>query len=89
MSDPHVHVGRDVVHGDAAARNLVASTIGLVGELPSTLTTGCGSTVPYVMTSPRPETVTCLPCRDYTRAQRLRFATARHRNLADRFGGLT
>ncbi|MFF5990323.1 hypothetical protein [Prauserella flavalba] len=74
VNDPHVHVGKDVVHGDAAARNLLASTFGLVGELPNTVTTGCGSTVPYAMTSPRPESVTCLPCREYARARHLRLA---------------
>ncbi|MGP4091319.1 hypothetical protein [Streptomyces sp. KR55] len=60
--DPHVHVESKVVQGDAAVRNLMASTFGLAGDLPSHVTTGCGLRVPYAMTSPRPDRVTCLAC---------------------------
>ncbi len=72
--DPHIHVTRQVVHGDAATRNMLASTFGLVGNLPSLVATGCGLRVPYAMTSPRPESVTCLACREHARGVHLRLA---------------
>jgi hypothetical protein len=73
-NDPHVHVDVTVIHGAAAARNILASTFGLVGNLPTAVTTGCGLRVPYAMTSPRPESVTCLACRQYARDHCLRLA---------------
>ena len=73
-SDPHIHVELNVMHADAAVRNLMASTFGLASDLPSEVTTGCGLTVPYAMTSPRPESVTCLACREHACRQHLRFA---------------
>ncbi|MFD7406913.1 hypothetical protein ACFV7R_30505 [Streptomyces sp. NPDC059866] len=72
--DPHVHVESKVVQGDAAVRNLMASTFGLAGDLPGHVTTGCGLRVPYAMTSPRPDRVTCLACREHARLEHLRFA---------------
>ncbi|MDQ7905074.1 hypothetical protein RB614_11130 [Phytohabitans sp. ZYX-F-186] len=72
--DPHIHVERRVVRADAAVRNLLASTFGLVADAPSTVTTGCGRRVPYAMTSPRPESVTCLACREHAHREHLRFA---------------
>ncbi|MFE7114655.1 hypothetical protein ACFU99_04435 [Streptomyces sp. NPDC057654] len=72
--DPHIHVEEKVVHGDAVARNLMAATFGLVGNLPSAVTTGCGVRVPYAMTSPRPDRVTCLACREHAHHTHLRFA---------------
>ncbi|MBT2421880.1 hypothetical protein J7F01_14730 [Streptomyces sp. ISL-22] len=73
-NDPHIHVESKVVHGDAAVRNVVASTFGLAGDLPSLVTTGCGLQVPYAMASPRPDKVTCLACREHARREHLRFA---------------
>ncbi|MEV6342585.1 hypothetical protein [Actinoplanes sp. NPDC051851] len=58
----------------AAVRNLTASVFGLVGELPTEVTAGCGKRVPYAMTSTRPESVTCLACREHAHTQHLRFA---------------
>ncbi|MEU7580072.1 hypothetical protein AB0B50_21015 [Streptomyces sp. NPDC041068] len=72
--DPHIHVESQVVRGDAAVRNVVASAFGLAGDLPSLVTTGCGLRVPYAMTSPRPDRVTCLACREHARRAHLRFA---------------
>jgi hypothetical protein len=72
--DPHIHVEVKVVRGEAAVRTMLASTFGLVGDLPSVVATGCGVRVPYVMTSARPDRVTCLACREYARAEHLRFA---------------
>ncbi|GAB2579002.1 hypothetical protein GCM10027168_09830 [Streptomyces capparidis] len=72
--DPHIHVESKVVRGDAAVRNVMASTFGLVGDLPSRVVTGCGLRVPYAMTSPRPDRVTCLACREHARREHLRFA---------------
>ncbi|WP_248782358.1 hypothetical protein [Saccharothrix syringae] len=59
---------------DAHARNAIASTFGLAGDLPGVVTTGCGLRVPRAMTSPLPERVTCLPCRDHARELHLRRA---------------
>jgi hypothetical protein len=73
-NDPHIHVESNVIHGDAAVRNMLAATFGLAGDLPSVVTTGCGQRVPYAMTSPRPESVTCLACREHARHRHLRFA---------------
>jgi hypothetical protein len=72
--DPHIHVEVDVLHADAAARDILSSTFGVVGDLPSEVTTGCGLRVPYAMTSPRPESVTCLACREHAHVRHLRFA---------------
>ncbi|GAA3130396.1 hypothetical protein GCM10010466_21330 [Planomonospora alba] len=73
-TDPHVHVEVDVIHADAAVRDMMASTFGLVSELPSTVATGCGLRVPYAMTSPRPESVTCLACREHAHRRHLDYA---------------
>ncbi|WP_314175562.1 hypothetical protein [Streptomyces winkii] len=82
-SDPHIHVESKVVHGDAAARNMLASTFGLAGDLPSAVTTGCGLRVPYAMTSPRPDSVTCLACREHAHTEHLRLA-----GEVERLGGM-
>jgi recombinational DNA repair protein (RecF pathway) len=74
VDDPHIHVESKVGHGEAAARDLLASTFGLAGDLPSVVTTGCGVRVPYAMTSPRPDRVTCLACREHARSEHLRLA---------------
>ncbi|AWI32008.1 hypothetical protein E3E14_24680 [Streptomyces sp. ICN441] len=74
VDDPHIHVESKVAHDSAAVRNVVASTFGLAGDPPSAVTTGCGTRVPFAMTSPRPDRVTCLPCREYARRQHLRSA---------------
>jgi hypothetical protein len=73
-NDVQVHVDVNVTHGEAAVRNMLASTFGLVGDLPTAVTTGCGLRVLYAMTSPRPESVTCLACRQYARDHCLRLA---------------
>lgn len=72
--DPHVHVDARLGSG-AATRNVLASTFGLVGNLPTEVQTGCGRRSPLATTSPTPESVTCLPCREY--------AAEQHRRLAD------
>lgn len=72
--DPHIHVEVKVVRGEAAVRNMLAATFGLAGDLPSVVATGCGPRVPYAMTSPRPDHMTCLPCREHARSEQLRFA---------------
>ncbi|WP_405543345.1 hypothetical protein OG478_17715 [Streptomyces phaeochromogenes] len=72
--DPHIHVEAKVGRGDAAVRDVLASTFGLAGDLPSVVDTGCGLRVPYAMTSPRPDRVTCLACREYAAREHLRLA---------------
>ncbi|MET7732657.1 hypothetical protein ABZT02_14965 [Streptomyces sp. NPDC005402] len=72
--DPHIYVEVKVVRGQAAVRTMLAATFGPAGDLPSVVATGCGLRVPYAMTSPRPDRVTCLPCREHARSEHLRFA---------------
>jgi hypothetical protein len=55
-------------------RTLITEAIGLVPDLPKTVGTGCGRRRPIAMTSTVPETVTCLPCREYARAEYLTWA---------------
>jgi hypothetical protein len=71
--DPHIHVEAGLRSG-ATARNLLASTFGLVGDLPAEVTTGCGRQSPRAMTSSVPERVTCLPCREHAAGEHLRLA---------------
>ncbi|WP_281905736.1 hypothetical protein [Phytohabitans aurantiacus] len=74
--DPHIHV--DVKLGsDVVARDILASAFGLAGDVPATVTTGCGVRAPLAMTSASPERVTCLPCREY--------AHGRHALMAKQF----
>ncbi len=70
----HVHVDRKVLEAGAAYRNLLVSSTGLVPDEPTVVTTGCGVEVPYAQTSVRPESVTCLPCREHAAAEHLRYA---------------
>lgn len=81
--DPHIHVEVKVIRSEAAVRTMLAATFGLAGDLPSTVATGCGPRVPYAMTSPRPDRVTCPACREHARAGHLRFAEE-----IERSGGL-
>jgi hypothetical protein len=73
-TDPHIHVEAKVVRGSAALRDMMASTFGLVADLPSRVSTGCGLKVPFMMTSSRPGDVTCLACREHAHDEHLRFA---------------
>lgn len=73
MDDPHIHVESGLGAG-AATRNVVASAFGLAGDLPGTVTTGCGERVPRAMASSRPDRVTCLACREHARRQHLSHA---------------
>jgi hypothetical protein len=73
-SDPHIHVTLDVVRSAAAVRDRMAATWGLVADLPSVVTTGCGRSAPFAMTSARPEKVTCLACREHAGRQHRRYA---------------
>ncbi|MGI5373075.1 hypothetical protein ACQEV2_02175 [Streptomyces sp. CA-251387] len=72
--DPHIHVEQSVTRHDPRERNLLAGAFGLVGDLPETVATGCGLKVPYAMTSTRPESVTCLACREHGSTQHLLVA---------------
>ncbi|MFD2082729.1 hypothetical protein SAMN05421678_111177 [Actinopolymorpha cephalotaxi] len=78
--DPHVHLDSKAIQSRANVRNMLAGTFGLAADAPRVVTTGCGRQVPYAMTSERPESVTCLPCREYGRQRHLAFAeTLEHR----------
>ncbi|MFB6392833.1 hypothetical protein [Polymorphospora lycopeni] len=72
--DPHIHVERKVPKVDADTRNLVVSMLGRATDAPTVVTTGCGVQVPYAMTSTRPESITCLACREHAHRECLRFA---------------
>ncbi|GAA3734347.1 hypothetical protein GCM10022225_15890 [Plantactinospora mayteni] len=72
--DPHIHVDRQVVQASAGLRDVMASAFGLVTDAPAVVSTGCGLEVPYAMTSARPESVTCLPCREHAHREHLHFA---------------
>lgn len=71
--DPHIHVDVDL-HADAEVRTRMSATFGIAGDLPSHAGTGCGRQVPYAMTSTRPDTVTCLPCREYAQRRYVELA---------------
>ncbi|KAA9159343.1 hypothetical protein FPZ12_020805 [Amycolatopsis acidicola] len=73
-TSPHIHVDHKVLESGPEIRNLVASTFGRTPDEPSVVTTGCGIQVPYAMTSPRPESVTCLACREHAHTEYLRYA---------------
>ncbi|MFC9970559.1 hypothetical protein ACFVH6_06610 [Spirillospora sp. NPDC127200] len=73
-TDPHIHVEQKAVQAGAAFRNVIASSLGRVPDAPAVVTTGCGVRVPYAMTSPHPESVTCLACREHAHREHLRFA---------------
>ncbi|MFC0534129.1 hypothetical protein [Phytohabitans kaempferiae] len=73
-TDPHIHVERGVLRASAAVREVLASSFGLVGDAPTVVTTGCGRQVPFAMTSGRPESVTCLACREHGHREHERFA---------------
>ncbi|OLF05487.1 hypothetical protein BLA60_36255 [Actinophytocola xinjiangensis] len=74
MSDPHIHVEHRVAWQGSGVRDVVASAFGLAADAPSTVRTGCGRQVPYAMTAQRPESVTCLPCREHAHREHLRLA---------------
>jgi hypothetical protein len=73
-TDPHIHVEQKVVQAASGVRNLIVSTSGRVPDAPSVVTTGCGHQVPYAMTSARPESVTCLACREHAHREYRCFA---------------
>ncbi|GAA3587828.1 hypothetical protein GCM10022419_082620 [Nonomuraea rosea] len=73
-TDPHIHVEQKVMQAGAAYRNLIVSSLGRAPDAPSVVTTGCGLQVPYAMTSPHPESVTCLACREHAHQAHLRYA---------------
>ena len=73
-TDPHIHVEQKVLEAGPTVRNLISSMLGRVTDAPSVVTTGCGLQAPYAMTSHRPESVTCLVCREHAHREYLRFA---------------
>ncbi|GAB3450322.1 hypothetical protein [Actinophytocola sediminis] len=74
MTDPHIHVEQRVAWSGGGVRDLMASTFGLAADAPSEVDTGCARRVPYAMTATRPESVTCLACREHARGEHLRLA---------------
>ncbi|MEY9857019.1 hypothetical protein ABH935_002627 [Catenulispora sp. GAS73] len=72
--DPHIHVERRALRGGPDFRNVMSSVVGRVPDAPSVVATGCGLDVPYAMTSSRPESVTCLACREHACVEYSAFA---------------
>ncbi|MFC4463385.1 hypothetical protein ACFPH6_01965 [Streptomyces xiangluensis] len=81
-SDGHIHVESNVLREGAAVRDVLAATFGHADDLPGEVATGCSLRVPFAMTCRRPESVTCLPCRERAGRQHLHFAEQVER-LAD------
>ncbi len=73
-TDPHIHVEQRVLRAGPDIRNLMSSVLGRVPDAPSVVTTGCGLDAPYAMTSARPESVTCLACREHACREYRAFA---------------
>jgi hypothetical protein len=73
-ADPHIHVEQKVLEAGPEVRNLVVSMLGRAPDAPGVVTAGCGARVPYAMTSARPQSVTCLACRDHAHREYLRLA---------------
>ena len=73
-TDSHIHVAQKALETGPAARNLIVSMLGRATDAPSVVTTVCGVQVPYAMTSPRPESVTCLACREHAHREYQRLA---------------
>lgn len=73
-TDPHIHVARKVVEAGADFRSAVTSLLGVVPSQPSETATGCDRRVPLAMTATRPESVTCLPCREHAHREYLALA---------------
>ncbi|MFE0593708.1 hypothetical protein [Micromonospora echinospora] len=73
-TDPHIHVEQNVVEAGADVRNAVTLLFGRATDAPSLVVTGCGLNVAYAMTSARPESVTCLACREHACREHFRFA---------------
>lgn len=72
--DPHIHVEQRLLSAGPDTRNLMSSVWGRAPDAPSVITTGCGLNMPYAMTSSRPESVTCLACREYASREYRTFA---------------
>ena len=72
-ADPHIHVDVEL-HAGVTVRDLTSATFGKATDLPSHARTGCGGEVPYLMTSARPDSVTCLPCREFAHRRYLELA---------------
>lgn len=74
--DTLVHTEKKVMpnFGNAEMRNFVAGVTGLVGDLPKTVGTGCGKRRPLTATSPTPARVTCPACREWARAEAVKWA---------------
>jgi hypothetical protein len=73
-NESHIHVARKVLETGPTVRNLIVSVLDRATDAPSVVTTGCGVQVPYAVTSSRPESVTCLACREHAHREYLRFA---------------
>lgn len=69
----HIHVEASL-GAEVKTRDMLARTFGLVGDLPGTVRTGCGTEVSIADTSARPEKVTCLVCREYAGRRHLKYA---------------
>lgn len=76
MKDPYVHAEKTLApgFGNAAMRGLIVEALGTAPSMPKTVGTGCGRRRSIAATSTVPEHVTCLPCREWARADLLEWA---------------
>jgi hypothetical protein len=83
--DPHIHVGANL-NADAMSRNMIASTFGLVGDLPGIVTTGCGLRARrlHLSYAKQLDGVGGMPGIDVSR-EHARQAAQTHRELAEKF----
>jgi hypothetical protein len=65
VKDPHTHSPHDLFMPHGQLRDLITSATGLAFDMPKTIRTGCDRRRPMASTSLVPESVTCLPCREY------------------------
>ncbi|WP_344049392.1 hypothetical protein [Streptomyces thermoalcalitolerans] len=73
-SDPHIHVTAKTGRDDGAVRDVPASTFGLAGRPAEPRPHRMRSARALRDTSPGPDKVTCLACREHARREHLRLA---------------
>jgi hypothetical protein len=83
MRDPYVHAEKTSLpgFGHEAIRALLTDALGVVPDLPKTVSTGCGLRRPFPSTSTVPEEITCLACREWLRGECLFWADAAARAI--------
>ena len=83
MKDPLTHAEKTSLpgFGHQVIRALLTDALGVVPDLPKTVSTGCGLRLRLPSTSTVPEQITCLPCREWLRGECLFWADAAARAI--------